>query len=103
MCASAAPTPPPRRRLDEREKRKQFVKDYGLLDYKALQNREKRKPRDERELIAKLRIFARFQTPEEHEQFVQVSKQGSSGHPPSRAHLPPRLSVTARHQCLTCE
>ncbi|EKU20936.1 histone acetyltransferase complex component, partial [Nannochloropsis gaditana CCMP526] len=58
------------RKLDEREKRKAFVKEYNLIDYKALQNKEKRKPKDERELIAKLRVFARYQTPQEHEQFV---------------------------------
>lgn len=43
----------------------------------SLQNREKRKPKDERELLAKLRIFTRFfSTPEEHDQFVQVRKHG---------------------------
>ena len=131
-------------KLDERERRKAFVKEFNLTDYKALQvnhppthpptqsipsstsfkppalapylytiqhlirtafssfthpnhlpthpptpspqNKEKRKPKDERELIAKLRVFARYQSPQEHEQFVQVGKPHPPTHPPT---LPP--------------
>ena len=64
----------PCRKLDERERRKKFVLEHGLIDYKSLQNKEKRKPKDERELLAKMRVFARFHTPEEHEKFVAVSE-----------------------------
>lgn len=47
------------------------MRDYNLIDYKALQSKEKRKPKDERELLARLRVFARYQSPQEHEQFAQ--------------------------------
>jgi hypothetical protein len=65
----------PCRKLDERERRKVFVKEHGLIDYKSLQNKEKRKPKDERELIAKMRVFARFHSSEEHQQFIDVRAQ----------------------------
>lgn len=48
---------------------------HGWLCWCSLQNKEKRKPKDERELMAKLRIFTRFQTQEEHEQLMQVGRQ----------------------------
>ncbi len=47
------------------------MREHNLIDYKALQSKEKRKPKDERELLARLRVFARYQSPQEHEQFVQ--------------------------------
>lgn len=58
-------------KLDERARRKAFVVAHGLLDYKRHQSSERRRPKDERELVAQLRPFARYQTPEEHEAFVQ--------------------------------
>ncbi|DAZ98929.1 TPA: LOW QUALITY PROTEIN: hypothetical protein N0F65_001368 [Lagenidium giganteum] len=57
-------------KLDERERRKKFVVERGLLDYKRHQQLERRRPKDERELIAQMRPFARFQTPKEHDDFV---------------------------------
>ncbi|GLE00661.1 hypothetical protein PINS_up009449 [Pythium insidiosum] len=57
-------------KLDERERRKKFVIERGLLDYKKHQQSERRRPKDEREIIAQMRPFARFQTPAEHEEFV---------------------------------
>lgn len=57
-------------KLDERERRKRFVIERGLLDYKRHQQSERRRPKDERELIAQMRPFARFQTPKEHDDFV---------------------------------
>ena len=57
-------------KLDERERRKKFVIDRGLLDYKKHQQLERRRPKDERELIAQMRPFARFQEPQEHDEFV---------------------------------
>merc|ERR1711918_190069 len=59
------------RKLDEREKRKALVKQQNLVDYKRQQHLERRKPKDERELIARLRPFIRFQSPEENEQLVK--------------------------------
>lgn len=57
-------------KLDERERRKKFVVERGLLDYKKHQQTERRRPKEERELIAQMRPFARFQTPKEHDDFV---------------------------------
>lgn len=57
-------------KLDERERRKRFVIERGLLDYKRHQQTERRRPKDERELIAQMRPFARYQTPKEHDDFV---------------------------------
>lgn len=57
-------------KLDERERRKRFVVERGLLDYKRHQQTERRRPKDERELIAQMRPFARYQTPKEHDDFI---------------------------------
>ncbi len=57
-------------KLDEREKRKQFIIDHKLLNYRENQeNMWKREP-DERHLIQRMRLFARFHSYEEHEAFV---------------------------------
>ena len=58
-------------KLDERERRKKFVLERGLLDYKKHQAVERRRQKDEREIYNRLKCFARFHSPEEHEQFVQ--------------------------------
>ncbi|EQC39057.1 hypothetical protein SDRG_03265 [Saprolegnia diclina VS20] len=57
-------------KLDERERRKKFVIAHGLLDYKKYQQVERRRPKEERELIAQVRPFARFHSKEDHETFV---------------------------------
>ena len=57
-------------KLDERERRKKFVLERDLLDYKKHQAIERRRPKDERELVASLRPFARFNSAEQHEQLV---------------------------------
>jgi transcriptional adapter 2-alpha len=58
-------------KLDERERRKSFVIERGLLDYKRLLAIERRRPRDEREIYDAFRPFARFNTPQEHEDLVR--------------------------------
>ncbi|KAF4324358.1 hypothetical protein BBO99_00001879 [Phytophthora kernoviae] len=58
-------------KLTEREQRKQFVVERGLLDYKLHQHTERKRPKEERELLAQMRPFARLQAPEEHDQFVE--------------------------------
>jgi transcriptional adapter 2-alpha len=58
-------------KLDERERRKKFVLERDLLDYKKHQALERRRPKDERELVQSMRVFARFHTAEQHEQFVE--------------------------------
>lgn len=54
-------------RLDERTKRKRFAIDRGLVDFKKQQQQERRRAKEEREVAARLRMVARFQSPEEHE------------------------------------
>ncbi|CEG44213.1 transcriptional adapter 2 [Plasmopara halstedii] len=58
-------------KLEKRNERKNFVVERGLLDYKLHQHTERKRAKEERELIAQLRPFARFQTPEEHDNFVE--------------------------------
>ncbi|CAM9392328.1 unnamed protein product [Choristocarpus tenellus] len=57
-------------RLDERERRKKFVMDHKLLDFKK-QNAAKKRLKEDRDLIARCRPFARFQSPEEHEELIE--------------------------------
>jgi transcriptional adapter 2-alpha len=59
-------------KLDERVRRKQFVIERGLLDFKKQQQSEKRKSKEERELHAKMRPFARFWPQEEHEEYTKA-------------------------------
>ncbi|KAL4151200.1 hypothetical protein PRNP1_008149 [Phytophthora ramorum] len=58
-------------KLANRIERKKFVVERGLLDYKLHQHTERKRPKEERELLAQVRPFARFQTPGEHEKFVE--------------------------------
>jgi hypothetical protein len=57
-------------KLDERERRKQFLLSRGLLNYEKNQKAEDQMSRDERDLVRRMRLFQRLQTPEEHEQFI---------------------------------
>ncbi|CAN0373488.1 unnamed protein product [Pylaiella littoralis] len=57
-------------RLDEREKRKRFVVEHNLLDYKRHQIGGKKRPKEDRELVAKLRPLARFSTVKEHDDLI---------------------------------
>jgi len=58
-------------KLDEREKRKQFIIDHKLLNYRENQEEMWKREPDERHLVQRMRLFARFHTYEEHESFVQ--------------------------------
>lgn len=58
-------------KLAKRAERKKFVVERGLLDYKLHQHTERKRPKEERELLAQIRPFARLQTPEEHDKFVE--------------------------------
>lgn len=58
-------------RLDERERRKQFLIDRGLLDYRKKYQEDNKLPSDERDLKNRMRLFARFQTPQEHDALIQ--------------------------------
>lgn len=54
----------------EREKRRKFVIERGIIDVKKQQAFEKKLTKAERDLVGKLRPFARFQTAEQHETLV---------------------------------
>lgn len=57
-------------KLEEREKRKRFVLSRKLYDYRTIQMEEQKLPKDERDLIHRMRLFERFHTPAEHQQFL---------------------------------
>lgn len=57
-------------RLDERIRRKKFVIERGILDFKKLQKQERKKTKEEREIINAMKIFARFNTAEDHDKLV---------------------------------
>lgn len=50
--------------------RKAFILERGLLNIKRLQSLEKGLQPDERDLVAKMRVFARFQSQQEHERLL---------------------------------
>lgn len=58
-------------RLDERIKRKKFVIERDLLDLKKQNTLDLMRTKEEREVWNLLKVFARFDTPEEHEKLVQ--------------------------------
>ena len=57
-------------KLDERERRKQYLLSRGLVDYRKKQKEDEQLPLDERDLVRRMRLFERLHTPEEHEQFI---------------------------------
>lgn len=57
-------------RLDERIRRKKFVIERGILDFKRIQKYERKKTKEEREIINTMKIFARFNTMEDHDKIV---------------------------------
>mmetsp|Transcript_43983 Transcript_43983/g.138238 ORF Transcript_43983/g.138238 Transcript_43983/m.138238 type:complete len:280 (-) Transcript_43983:223-1062(-) len=59
------------RKLDQRQERKDFVVQRGLLDYKKFLGAERRRPKDERDIVSRLRPFSRYMTLEEHERWIE--------------------------------
>jgi transcriptional adapter 2-alpha len=61
-------------KLDERIRRKKFIVERNLFDYKKM---EKRKTREEKDLYDRLRPFMRIMEDKEHEEFLQslISEQ----------------------------
>ena len=59
------------KRLNERIKRKDFVIDRELLDLKKQNQLDRSRTGEEKEIYNLMKIFARFQTKEEHEALVQ--------------------------------
>lgn len=57
-------------KLDEREQKKDFIIKRRIYDYKKKQAEDQRLPRDERDLVQRMRLFERFHTQKEHEQFL---------------------------------
>ena len=53
-------------KLDARSERKKFILERGLLERK-----ERKRGKEEREIWNNMRVFARFHSAEEHEQFIQ--------------------------------
>ncbi|KAJ2535792.1 Transcriptional adapter ada2, partial [Coemansia sp. RSA 1933] len=49
-------------KLDRRIYKKGFIFDRGLLEYRKNQAAEKRRPKDERDLLNRIKVFARMQT-----------------------------------------
>ncbi|GMH72692.1 hypothetical protein TL16_g05984 [Triparma laevis f. inornata] len=58
-------------KLAERGRRKEFVFDRGLLDYKKMEEEDGCHTVAERDMLKRARMFARFQTKDEHEKFTQ--------------------------------
>lgn len=58
-------------KLDERMRRKEFVLERNLTEFKAFQAAEKKRPKEERDLRDKLRVFARFLPQAEMDKFVK--------------------------------
>ncbi|PFH49769.1 hypothetical protein AMATHDRAFT_76028 [Amanita thiersii Skay4041] len=57
-------------RVERRMESKAVMFDRGLLDYKKMQAADKKRPREDREVIHRLRPFARLQTAEDYEAFT---------------------------------
>ncbi|EOQ99467.1 hypothetical protein E3P92_02598 [Wallemia ichthyophaga] len=57
-------------RVDKRLLAKRFIFDRGLLQHKKIQATERKRPRDEKDLVNRLKPFARLQSAQEHERFV---------------------------------
>jgi transcriptional adapter 2-alpha len=58
-------------RLEERNKRKKFVIERGLLDLKKQSQLDKERTKEEKEIYQMMKVFSRFSSPEEHEKLVQ--------------------------------
>ncbi|EGO00398.1 hypothetical protein SERLA73DRAFT_122418 [Serpula lacrymans var. lacrymans S7.3] len=57
-------------RVDKRHEAKAIMFDRGLLEYKKMQAAEKKRPKDEKDIVQRLRPFARLQTAEDYEVFT---------------------------------
>ncbi|KAJ2159864.1 Transcriptional adapter ada2 [Coemansia sp. RSA 552] len=56
-------------KLDRRQYRKGFIFGRGLLEYRKIQAIEKKRPKDERDLLNKIKVLARMQTRDDFEEF----------------------------------
>ncbi|TFY82456.1 hypothetical protein EWM64_g1552 [Hericium alpestre] len=56
-------------RVEKRHEAKAIMFDRGLLEYKKMQAAEKKRPKEEKDIVHRLRPFARLQTAEDYEAF----------------------------------
>ncbi|KAK5665725.1 Transcriptional adapter ada2, variant 2 [Batrachochytrium dendrobatidis] len=56
--------------LSRRAERKKFVFDRNLIDFKKIQSQEKRRPKEEKELYHKMRVFAKLMTESDFQVFM---------------------------------
>ncbi|KAK1927453.1 hypothetical protein DB88DRAFT_32495 [Papiliotrema laurentii] len=58
-------------KLDKREEAKDLIFDRGLTEYKKIQANEKKRPKDERELVQRYKVFAKLQTAQDFEVLIE--------------------------------
>eukprot|EP01035_Chromulina_nebulosa_P017699 gene17699-23289_t len=58
-------------KLNERYKRKRLAIDYKVVDVSKHQNYEKKLSKEEKELVGRLKVLAKFQTPTENESLIE--------------------------------
>ncbi|KAJ7172713.1 hypothetical protein C8R46DRAFT_1190455 [Mycena filopes] len=56
-------------RVEKRLESKRLMFDRGLLEYRKMQAAEKKRPKEEKDILHRLRPFARLQTAEDYEHF----------------------------------
>jgi len=61
-------------RLDKRIEKKNFIFDRKFLDFKRIQAVERKRPKDEKELLSKMRVFAKLQSPTDFDNFIEGLK-----------------------------
>ncbi|KAJ3557886.1 hypothetical protein NM688_g1229 [Phlebia brevispora] len=57
-------------RVEKRHENKAIMFDRGLLSYKQMQANEKKRPKEEKDIVHRLRPFSRLQTAQDYEDFV---------------------------------
>ncbi len=64
--------------LSLRKARKDFIFDRNFVDFRKIQSNEKKRPKEEKDLYQKYRVFARMQTADDFEEFmggmIRISK-----------------------------
>ncbi|EIW68866.1 hypothetical protein TREMEDRAFT_31549 [Tremella mesenterica DSM 1558] len=58
-------------KLDKREEAKDFIFTRGLTEHKKIQAQERKRPKDERELVQRYKAFAKMQTSQDYELFIE--------------------------------
>ncbi|GAA5935441.1 chromatin-binding transcription regulator ADA2 [Sporobolomyces koalae] len=58
-------------KYDKRMAAKDLIFDRGLINYKTISAAERKRNKDERDLITRTKVFARIQTARDHEEFVE--------------------------------